>query len=106
MAVRDLRLLLPRPVRRLPADLAAVVAVVVLSDLAALLPVVRETPLRVVFGLPLVLFVPGYAFVAALFPEAGEPPGVAGVDDGGSRTAEAGLCPLAAAQRGFRLVVT
>jgi uncharacterized membrane protein len=70
----DLWLLLPEPVRRLPADLAAVVALVVLTVLAVLLPVVSETPLRVVLGLPFVLFVPGYAFIAALFPEAGESP--------------------------------
>lgn len=70
----DLWLLLPEPVRRLPADLAAVVALVVLTVLAVLLPVVSETPLRVVLGLPFVLFVPGYAFIAALFPEAGASP--------------------------------
>jgi uncharacterized membrane protein len=69
----DLWLLLPEPVRRLPADLAGAVALVFLTVLAVLLPVVSETPLRVVFGLPFVLFVPGYAFIAALFPEAGVP---------------------------------
>ena len=68
----DFWLLLPAPVRRLPADLIAVVVLVVLTNLAILLPVVRETPLRVVLGLPFILFVPGYAFVAALFPETGE----------------------------------
>jgi uncharacterized membrane protein len=73
-------LLLPRPVRELPADLAAVVTLVVLTNLAALLPVVGETPLRVVLGLPFVLFVPGYAFIAALFPEA----------DGGETAVEEG----------------
>ena len=62
-----------RGVRRLPADLAAVVAVVCLTNLVVLLPVVSETPARVVFGLAFVLFVPGYAFIAALFPEAGDP---------------------------------
>lgn len=67
----DLWLLVPRPLRRLPADLAAVVAVVLLTNVVVLAPVLRETPLRVVLGLPFVLFVPGYAFVAALFPEAG-----------------------------------
>jgi uncharacterized membrane protein len=61
-------------VRRLPADLAAVVVVVGLTDLFVFAPVLRETPLRVVFGLAFVLFVPGYAFVAALFPEEGESP--------------------------------
>jgi uncharacterized membrane protein len=82
----DLWLLVPEPVRRLPPDLAAVVALVVLTDLAVLLPVVRETPLRVVFGLPFVLFVPGYALIAALFPEAGASP----VDDTPESAAEAG----------------
>jgi uncharacterized membrane protein len=80
----DLWLLVPEPVRRLPPDLAAVVALVVLTDLAVLLPVVRETPLRVVFGLPFVLFVPGYALIAALFPEAGASP----VDDDTPESAE------------------
>ena len=80
----DLWLLVPEPVRRLPPDLVAVVALVVLTDLAVLLPVVRETPLRVVLGLPFVLFVPGYAFVAALFPEAGASP----VDDDTPESAE------------------
>lgn len=69
---RDLWLLLPKQVRRLPADLAAVDGLVVLTCFAVLTPGVRETPLRVVLGLPFVLFLPGYAFIAALFPEAGE----------------------------------
>ena len=67
-------LLLPAPVRRLSADLAAVLALVGLTNAAVFLPVVNDSPLRVVVGLAFVLFVPGYAFVAALFPEAGEPP--------------------------------
>ncbi|MUW14938.1 DUF1616 domain-containing protein [Halorubrum sp. CBA1125] len=68
---QDAWLLLPRPVRRLPADLAATV-VLTLSTLATVfVPIVSETPLRVGFGLVFVLFLPGYAFIAALFPEAG-----------------------------------
>ena len=63
------RLLLPAPVRRLPADLAAVVAVVVVTDLVVLLPGVSQTLLRVV-AVPFVLLTPGYALVSALFPEA------------------------------------
>ena len=59
-----------RSVRRLPADLAAVLGVVVLTGVAILTPGVNETPLRIVIGLPFVLFAPGYAFIAALFPEA------------------------------------
>jgi uncharacterized membrane protein len=68
------KLLLPRQLRHLPADLAAVVGVVILTNLAVLLPVVSDTPVRVVAGLVFVLFVPGYAFIAALFPEAGSGP--------------------------------
>jgi uncharacterized membrane protein len=67
-------LLLPEPIRRLPADLAATAMLVVITDLSVLLPVVSETPLRIIFGLPFLLFIPGYAFIAALFPEAGTGP--------------------------------
>lgn len=42
------------------------------TNAAALLPVVRGTPHRVSLGLAFLLFLPGYAFVAALFPEASE----------------------------------
>ncbi|WP_135366456.1 DUF1616 domain-containing protein [Halosimplex halophilum] len=81
---------LGRGVRQLPADLAAALAVVGLTDVAALAPVVRETPLRVVFGLAFVLFVPGYAFVAALFPERGDAP-LAFDDDGSGAATDADI---------------
>jgi uncharacterized membrane protein len=42
--------------------------------MAVFLPIVNESPIRVIVGLVFVLFVPGYAFIAALFPEAGESP--------------------------------
>ena len=67
-------LLLPEPVRRLPADLAAVIVLTLLTVLVVILPGIRETPIRVLPGLPFVLFLPAYAFVAALFPEAGKSP--------------------------------
>jgi len=70
----DWWLAVPRPVRTLPADLAAIVILVFLTTLAVFVPGVNETPLRVVLGLPFVLFVPGYAFIAALFPESGTGP--------------------------------
>lgn len=71
---RDVWLLLPRPLRVLPVDLAAVVILTAITLASVFVPVVSETPLRVVFGLCFVLFLPGYAFIAALFPEAGESP--------------------------------
>ena len=71
---RAWKLLLPRQLRHLPADLAGVIGVVILTNLAALLPVVSDTPIRIVVGLVFVLFIPGYAFIAALFPEAGGGP--------------------------------
>lgn len=67
-------LLLPRHIRELPADLAAVLVGIGLTIIAVFVPVINETFLRVIIGLPFVLFIPGYAFIAALFPEAGESP--------------------------------
>ncbi|WP_227379414.1 DUF1616 domain-containing protein [Haladaptatus halobius] len=66
----DLWLLIPRSVRRFPADLGAVVCIVALTCGSVLLPSPYGTPLRIVFGLLFVSFVPGYACIAALFPEA------------------------------------
>ena len=71
------RLLVPEPIRTMPADLVVIVGAVLGTLVAVFLPLVNETPLRIVVGLPFVLFVPGYALIAALFPEAGDPP----VDD-------------------------
>jgi uncharacterized membrane protein len=55
----------------LPGDLIAVLAVVGVAVASMLVPGLRETPLRVIFGVPLVLFLPGYVFIAALFPGTG-----------------------------------
>jgi len=43
--------------------------------LFVLTPWLDETPVRVVLGLLLVLFLPGYSLVAALFPRRGDPDG-------------------------------
>lgn len=74
MDASRLSLLLPRRIRELPADLSAMVVLVVLTNFVVFAPVIRDTPLRVPVGLVFVLFVPGYAFIAALFPEEGESP--------------------------------
>ena len=62
----DWWLLLPERVRRFPADLTATVVLTLLTIIVVLAPIIRDTPLRVVLGLPFVLFLPGYAFVAEL----------------------------------------
>ena len=77
---RSLWLLLPRPLRALPADLVGALILTALVNIAVFTPVVRETPLRVPLGLAFVLFIPGYVFIAALFPEAGESPTAEGGD--------------------------
>ena len=71
---RRLWLLLPRQLRALPADLAAILFAVVLTNAVVFLPIINESPVRIVVGLVFVLFVPGYAFIAALFPEEGTSP--------------------------------
>ncbi|SEV81066.1 DUF1616 domain-containing protein [Natrinema salifodinae] len=60
-----------RPLGVVPVDLAVIVAVTVLVNVAVFAPVVRTTPLRVPLGILFVFFVPGYVLVATLFPESG-----------------------------------
>ncbi|MFP3909626.1 MAG: DUF1616 domain-containing protein [Archaeoglobaceae archaeon] len=49
-------------------DLLVVILFVIISALFVTIPPLNETPVRAVLGLPLVLFVPGYALISALFP--------------------------------------
>lgn len=56
-------------VRRTPVDLAVVIGLTLVMVVVAVAPGLRETPLRIGLGLVFSLFLPGYAFVAALFPE-------------------------------------
>jgi len=44
--------------------------------LAIYLPLLNESFLRIIFGVPLVLFIPGYALIAALFPAARDIDGI------------------------------
>ena len=53
---------------RPPADLVAALVWTALALISVYLPVVNQSPIRIIFGLPLVLFVPGYVLIAALFP--------------------------------------
>jgi uncharacterized membrane protein len=78
-----LSLLLPPWLRRLPADLVVVLLLTLLTVGSVFLPVLRDTPLRVVFGLVFLLFVPGYALTAALFPEGPQRDSGSGAQSGG-----------------------
>jgi uncharacterized membrane protein len=54
--------------QKFPADLLFVVGIVVLTDIFVLIPVLNESFIRIVLGLPMILFLPGYALIAVLFP--------------------------------------
>jgi uncharacterized membrane protein len=49
-------------------DLIAAVVWMLATLVCLYAPLVSETPLRIILGLPMVLFVPGYVLIAALFP--------------------------------------
>lgn len=53
-------------------DLMAIIIFVVVATLFVVIPPLNDTPIRAVLGFPLVLFVPGYVLISALFPEKGE----------------------------------
>jgi uncharacterized membrane protein len=55
---------------RIPIDISVVFWFSFVSLCVVFLPIVRDTPLRVVAALVYILFVPGYLFVASLFPRA------------------------------------
>ena len=54
--------------RDFPKDLALVILLTLSCILFVLTPPLNETPVRVVLGLLLVLFLLGYSLIAALFP--------------------------------------
>jgi len=56
---------------RIPAALALVIALTLACISFVLTPRLNETPVRVLPGLLLVRFLPGYSLVAALFPRKG-----------------------------------
>ena len=53
--------------RKIPSDLALVIFLTLLCIPFVLIPPLNESPVRIILGLPLVLFLPGYALIAALF---------------------------------------
>lgn len=57
--------------QKFPSDLLLVAGLVILTDIFVLIPVLRGSFIRTALGLPLLLFLPGYALIAMLFPEKG-----------------------------------
>jgi len=58
--------------QKFPADLAIAVVWLVAGIGAIYLPILNETPIKIVLTIPLVIFIPGYCVIAALFPKEGE----------------------------------
>ena len=58
--------------RKFPADLLLVVVWLAAASAAIYLTTTDALPLRVVLALPLLLFIPGYCVIAALFPKDGD----------------------------------
>ncbi|WP_407356186.1 DUF1616 domain-containing protein [Methanolobus sp. WCC5] len=54
--------------KQIPTDIKLVIALALLTDLFVLVPFLSDGPVRTILGLPMVLFLPGYALIAALFP--------------------------------------
>ncbi|MCL7476363.1 MAG: DUF1616 domain-containing protein [ANME-2 cluster archaeon] len=54
--------------KTIPGDILAVIVLVILTAVFIVIPPLSNTWFRTVLGLPLVLFLPGYALIAALFP--------------------------------------
>ena len=53
---------------KIPTDLALVIFLTILCIPFVLITPLNETPVRLILGLPLVLFLPGYVLIAILFP--------------------------------------
>lgn len=61
---------------KLPNDLLIVYVWTLLTLIFVLAPVLSDTPVRTILGIPMVLFIPGYVMIAALFPKKDDLAGV------------------------------
>jgi len=58
------------------SDLKIITVTLILTIIFALLPPLNTTPLRTILGIPMVLFLPGYALIAMLFPKKSDLDGI------------------------------
>ncbi len=58
-----------KPQKKIPKDLFVIIVWVIFTLVFVLIPVLSETFVRTILGIPMVLFIPGYVLIAALFPK-------------------------------------
>jgi uncharacterized membrane protein len=63
-----MKLAIQNNAKHFPKDLALVIFCTLLCIPFVLIPLFNESPVRIILGLPLALFLPGYALIATLFP--------------------------------------
>jgi len=62
--------------KNLPSDLLIILIWNILTVIFIFTPFLSETVFRTILGIPMVLFLPGYALIAALFPKKGDLDGI------------------------------
>ncbi|WP_135606659.1 DUF1616 domain-containing protein [Methanococcoides sp. NM1] len=50
-------------------DLLAAIVLAILATIFIIAPILNETPLRLLFALPLIFIIPGYTFISIMFPK-------------------------------------
>jgi Predicted membrane protein len=76
MTTDDQQPLILKAAGDVPGDLIVVAAVTAATLSCVYVPVLNESFLRILFGVAMVLFIPGYALIAALFPAKGDLDGI------------------------------
>ncbi len=76
MTTEDRQPLILEAAGDIPGDLIAVAVFTAATIACVYVPVLNESILRILFGVAMVLFVPGYALIAALFPARGDLDGI------------------------------